>query len=796
MTLLNHPDNGRPILQIVKEDVLKHPAVINFVSKLTGDTPRMADTPQGEEISAASVKDRIAYNTAVLDFMSNVLQPNISGIDLGTFREQYNQLEKKYLAEVDKGTSFADKRASYLNYLTDLNLAFDNHVLPQIPKSFLPTIKRDKLLEKLIDHADMYQQLGKPRSSLVTVTALHNSHFLVQKETPLPAVNDHIAQEYLNTKGASKPLWYQKMPDSEKLFFDHVMKNVDSIEKVKALIPSLSSKLRSIPGVANFSKHESFVVNQDGELLKDASGHPKIDPPRLRSSIISSRKIMGLRLRKGERQKLMEEVAINNLHTIIETYVNDLLKDPGQYDRYVKHGNLDVASLSAIPILLQTLVSPKIGPKSKDPDYSLYLAKQAAIQHLRKNGMTITVIDQQNKPIQTTVHFKNLFSTNHPINPARHLSGTGKRHEMDTEENRKNIEAIIELGIRSGNDVAMNAANNLQSLLNMPVSGMDSKQREMHLAALEEIIVSHCGGLAWGACVSGKDRKATEVAYADSVAAYRHIYGNFPQPYATGKDRENFVNIFSNNFLSHHHQLVAGQNSPGANGIKTPGLYLPADMRDAIAEMSGRKKILKETTQLGDMNDYKKGFKAAKKLAKKSPRKASKAEQTSGLSRRKSSSRFKLSSSGKEQQTADRSPIDMVAPNEPLPPALRRTRINSIRQLTSNESLMRYQITNLTITPDKNDNHRISYEYQDDASPSAKADIVVAPNLISSTHHHQANYMMMIKTYQTMHPDTPMQIKASKSAQAGLQIALTELKIDRSHYTFVDPLEPTARPTF
>jgi hypothetical protein len=119
----------------------------------------------------------------------------------------------------------------------------------------------------------------------------------------------------------------------------------------------------------------------------------------------------------------------------------------------------------------------------------------------------------------------------------------------------------------------------------------DYNGRELWLSSLENVQVILTGGMGGGACVSGKDRKALELIHTDSILLYREIYGKWPTINDTSVARENFVNIVSDLYVTRHAHQHAGQNAPGADGIKHPGSYWPKDIARAIRQKTNSQSL-------------------------------------------------------------------------------------------------------------------------------------------------------------------------------------------------------------
>ncbi len=78
--------------------------------------------------------------------------------------------------------------------------------------------------------------------------------------------------------------------------------------------------------------------------------------------------------------------------------------------------------------------------------------------------------------------------------------------------------------------------------------------------------------------------------HTDAMILYRYLYGSWPQFDAAEEsvERKQFVCLVAHLYASRHHHELAGQNAPGADGIKTPDMYLPKDICQEINRIIGK----------------------------------------------------------------------------------------------------------------------------------------------------------------------------------------------------------------
>jgi hypothetical protein len=142
-------------------------------------------------------------------------------------------------------------------------------------------------------------------------------------------------------------------------------------------------------------------------------------------------------------------------------------------------------------------------------------------------------------------------------------------------------------------------------------------QRELHMAALEVFMMAQMDCIVQSSCVSGKDRAALLSMYVTACHVYWQLHADLPPFHekdyryefssltsmfsssdATySSERAVFVRIFIDIFKTKHQQVLAGFNASGANGIKTPALYLPRDILGALS-----KELITESDTLANTN--------------------------------------------------------------------------------------------------------------------------------------------------------------------------------------------------
>ncbi len=131
------------------------------------------------------------------------------------------------------------------------------------------------------------------------------------------------------------------------------------------------------------------------------------------------------------------------------------------------------------------------------------------------------------------------------------------------------------------------------SILSFELSDAYSQRsRELYLAAYEEILTHETGGFFCGSCLSGKDRKALLAIFTAAIRIYKAIYNEWFQFRETNVEKINAFNqIVKAIFESRHFQVLAGQNAPGAEALKTVFTYLPQGIVDLLSKLDEEDRI-------------------------------------------------------------------------------------------------------------------------------------------------------------------------------------------------------------
>lgn len=406
----------------------------------------------------------------------------------------------------------------------DLQLIAIDDDLTRLPDWFrCLSLEQQQMVKRMVHSkitlAEFEGRLKELSSSLTLIAKDHSSSFVAH----LP----HLR---------SLPYWYLLLSDDEQRLLNFSLRKTDNLYDA---VSFLSSRLRTLPGLSNLAEHSTMFLDEQGNIIKPHY-------IRVRSSHICSRAVLDLP------PEIIRLHAERNLEHILRFGDNK-------------------------PALIQTLISPDritynvLGM----PDYPLYYELAQVIQSVQ--------------------HRRQIFYPNHPYNIARMVYLTyGSNPQCNAlleHAERFYSEAYDHVNTdKSRGLLSEEELNDLQFLINEYRSVLNSEMgsatwkeawnkrgRELHLSALEHLLTFIFKGLAYSSCVSGKDRNWINIAYTDAMLIYREIYGSWFGFKDEAMKRTQFMTIFGQLIISRHGDEHAGQNAPGAEGIKHPVDYMPGD---------------------------------------------------------------------------------------------------------------------------------------------------------------------------------------------------------------------------
>ncbi len=412
----------------------------------------------------------------------------------------------------------------------------------------------------ILDRAEQFALLTHTRPIVCTISSLsaNNDELIAQIDEPLNPFTNPLIFELNNIKnldkGVSIPIWYTSLKDYEKAFLHAVLEKT-RLEDFGTKINSISSKLRAMPAPSNYGKHTLITRTMD------AKGTPtlKTHTAEIRSSHIASRDV------PADQISIRHKHAIDNMRSEVEAGIHAAIikrqNDP-QSDQPI-----------VIPILYQTLITP-----IKHPDTSLDEDRVTAVEDM--NYQLSKRKPNAGEPNLTFV----LFDTNHPLNIGRALA------PILSPQNKTSIAALIQHANEhpsafANKELLQDACHKLHRY-SSEYSKVFEPYSELYFSTLEQIIVDMQGGISIGSCVSGKDRKAIEIAHTDAMKIYYSKYQSLPPLYSENEAdtiaMQRFSAIFADVFCTKHQAAMADFNAPGSFGTKTPDMYLPKHLRFAV----------------------------------------------------------------------------------------------------------------------------------------------------------------------------------------------------------------------
>ncbi|CDZ76019.1 hypothetical protein BN59_00283 [Legionella massiliensis] len=436
------------------------------------------------------------------------------------------------------------------------------------------------------------------------------------------------------------PYWYLVLPDyNQRLLKEHLnrasKKGVTDLAKVFSFLPS---GFRSVPALSNFGQNQLFVLDSQGSISDEMAARLRFSHPASRDVIKMPEQIAELHTRRnllrilkftGQRLLLLQtlispEPTISYFRPDMPDYYLDLQRKmavawarrtlgativssnhPYNYARiidYTASNNADcleilkvVESFTALEGLpkvhgswelaqIEDLVSAVITDLDRGLENYDERAGEANIAiktelliFFKKNPDFLKLWPNGQKTVADS-----LFTVNQEEHNQKRYSAH-KACLKDLSELAQDYRAVLNSGIGSA-------------------SVFDYNGRELFLSTQEDLMVSIAGGQSSGSCVSNKDRKWIQICHTNAAYIYRLIYKRWPKFSDTGTDRTNFVNIVARLYISQHGHRYAGQNAPDSDGIKTPDMYLPKDIAEAIKTLLNNPNALRNDDILASNN--------------------------------------------------------------------------------------------------------------------------------------------------------------------------------------------------
>lgn len=268
---------------------------------------------------------------------------------------------------------------------------------------------------------------------------------------------------------------------------------------------------------------------------------------------------------KYKQYKLLKITLLSTNHPL------NILRHFGVHPDQTKHNDLNTARLlSAVGRYLTPLLSKKkiAHPPEQFP---------ALLNYIEESKRS----DEKNSTLRKLISELDLYGRN--INSSakkakkeliKTIKDLLKKDSLD-----KNVELKQEDKFDKNTVRLLDA---LQALLAIPttqgVLTADARHYQMLISSAEMVILNCIGGIAWVACKSGKDRTGGALIANDAAAAFYELKGRHPRHDDNKQNRALLLELYQYFFESGHHQHVASENAPGAEGLVKLSNFAPGDL--------------------------------------------------------------------------------------------------------------------------------------------------------------------------------------------------------------------------
>lgn len=468
------------------------------------------------------------------------------------------------------------------DYASELTVALVKTRLADSPKS----------AGHLLDLGEAYWVIEQGRAGHGVTTTIHyaqnsdeqnsesllESGIVLQFEEPVAALSTTQARDYetlvlwLNgqIKGHHNLPWVDVMSANERYLLFSLLSNVEVndqiIPQVKELISSIPSKLRSITGMANKSRHHLFIFNYDGKLEHYSN--------RIRHAYPSPRDFKQEAIRKRQTMLNIHNLIVDEIGLVVAHNAHALDMDVDTYlEKLESEGK-------KIPVLLQSLITPlKILQLFGNPDPTIHQDKIDIVP------MILQMIESEQLP-PITVNGQDISkniaiaSSNYPLN-------TDLAQAIKADELLEYADAMKEF-VPENRYVTFDTLQKIYQ-----VTPADKKPRipRLLLASLECAVGTYANALVNSGCVSAKDRELLVTMLTDALVVFVEHYSNdltagnrlqAAKELFIAIDNKQFDNFYVREFsdffaqfiLNGSGQTIAASNAPGSFGFKTPKKYL------------------------------------------------------------------------------------------------------------------------------------------------------------------------------------------------------------------------------
>lgn len=140
--------------------------------------------------------------------------------------------------------------------------------------------------------------------------------------------------------------------------------------------------------------------------------------------------------------------------------------------------------------------------------------------------------------------------------------------------------------------------------------------KQLHMAALENIMIHITGGIKWGSCKSGQDRKGYLQDYIAAMLSFMGQYGRLPR-FGSLSDCEQVVRLFEKIEQQGHNDHVRAAEMPGSDARKERNRIVPPAATPKYKEEKTEKikKLSKKAAKKQKKKEIKKNEKSDAEIA-------------------------------------------------------------------------------------------------------------------------------------------------------------------------------------
>lgn len=550
--------NTTPVTNLRIHPTLQNiePALNNTLKTLVGDNYQTEIILYGFENLRTTIHKRIESLSKAYCFLYAAI-PTRTEIDSKQIQEYHDFC----LEQASSGLKTATNFLTLINVLS----AFTAPLVSSICAWWSFHAPHQKSACQMLATAELYYlltQIAAPLATLIPFAQIDEAscYLLLTVNKPLNPFLDRTIDELkslqtnFSTEPDQLPAWFNHLQEREQSFLRHALQKMDLTDRSK--VYRLSSQLRTILGIANYSQENCYIIDQHSGKIVHEFGST------LRSAHLASPDSYTLP------EQLRSEYTTRNIQTLC-THV------------------------AQKPLFIQTLLSP--GKLTSLFTYDEFLHQEL------QNGLQTNLIDHE----KTMPEF---IMSNHALDYARYHTYTTERNSFVT-----TLQQRITTLIAPPDHPDTATAEDLRALLENyqttlhsgfgSASIFDEHGRELFLSSLELILCELGGYQNYSSCVTGKDCQAIALIHTQAMWLYRFLYNTWPQFTDTGEKRENFVRLVCAIYFSQHHQSYAAQNAPGSTGIANTTYYMPLNICDTIVEISDELFFLEQETQLASHYD-------------------------------------------------------------------------------------------------------------------------------------------------------------------------------------------------